>query len=473
MTAGMGPLRRIGIAAEHESPEDPEGADTRVALTPAGVEALVRHGCSVQVEANAGRALGFPDAAYRAVGASIGSRKDIYPGNDLVIKLKGPAHEDLSHMDPGSTMLCMAHVQSVPKRAEVANARGVNLIAMELIVEQPEVLTDAYVCSQLAMRQILATVPNGTASATELDVAFRGFTPEVFGALQYVARRRPRTLHMSQSGLPGYELPVSVGLAHQGCPVGHYPFDEITAGIAPSAMGEYRARYPLGMRGRRKIQSLHETGRAGALFGIELALRKSPTVRTVDDLGVSILGYGNVAFGALDECMRHGITRVDILTKRATRRPYVRSYLRSSDLIINGVEQGPRYRGNDYIITNEDLKSVLRPGSVVIDLMGGSAANRTAVEPIVECMRPGDPYSVQEGVYLASVWGWPLLGFRKESVERYSSQIVQVLLSDERLLNGWASAPANLVQALVAGPVLERTRLLSSQRVALSATLRA
>ncbi|MFI9719708.1 hypothetical protein ACIHFE_08625 [Streptomyces sp. NPDC052396] len=474
MTVGSSPFQHIGLAAEHASPEDPEGTETRVALTPDGVAALVRHGCSVAVESGAGRAMGFPDAAYRAAGVAIQGRDELYRGSDLVIKLNGPAHQELWRMSPGSTLLCMAHVRSVPMRAAVADARGVNLLAMELIDERPEVLTDSYVRSQLAMRRMLDGVPSGLEAAGELDVSFAGFAPDAFGALQYIARRDPRSLHMAQPGLPGYVHPVSVRFAHQGRTVGHYALDEISSDIATAAMGEFRAAYPVRPRGDRKIHCLHETGRAGALFGIELALRKSPAVRTVRDIRVSILGYGRAAFGALDECMRHGIAQADILTRRATRRPAVRRYLRNSDLIINGVERETGCEGGDYIITNGDLLAVLRRGTVIIDLVGGSVTKRTAVQPVVDATHPGEPHSVRNGVYLASVWDWPALGFRTESVERYSRQIVHVLLHDECLVNGLGNAPAGITRALVAGPVLARTGWhRSSQQVALSATLRA
>jgi hypothetical protein len=107
-------------------------------------------------------------------------------------------------------------------------------------------------------------------------------------------------------------------------------------------------------------------------------------------------------------------------------------------------------------VTDADLGSVIRPGTVVVDLVGGSASNRGAVEPIIECTSPADPVVVVKGVYLSSVWGWPLVGFAKESMERYSDQILRMLLFDERLLDGWEHVPEGVRRALVAGP-LSRT----------------
>ncbi len=452
------PFRHIGLAAEHRSPENPDGSEVRVALTPGGVEALVGRGCRVGVERGAGAAMGYSDADYLAAGAHLEPRDALYRAKDLVIKLKGPDHRDLARMDPGSSLLCMAHARSIPKRVEVANERGVNVIAMELIRESPEFLTESFLRSQLAFRHLLAELSN--AAIGELSVAFVGFSPDAFGGLQYAARCRPRSLHVVQAPPAAGPGVVTIGFDE---------LDDRAARLGQRLVDRHRAGRTPRPYGKRRIQCLHETGRAGARFGIELALRSNPLLRSPADIRTSVMGYGNVAFGALDECARLGVARVAVLTKRATRRPDVRRHLRSSDLVINGVEQPAPFRGASYIVTDDDLGTVLRPGSVVVDLVGGCATNRSAIEPIVECTHPADPYVVRNGVCLAAVWGWPLLGFRRESVERYSHQIVRVLLHDEQLINGLAAAPATIREALVAGPMLARRP--PSPRMALSATL--
>jgi alanine dehydrogenase len=174
-------------------------------------------------------------------------------------------------------------------------------------------------------------------------------------------------------------------------------------------------------------------------------------LRTVADLRVAVLGYGNVAFGALDECLRSGVSHVHIRTERTTEHALLRPHLEDSDLIINGIDGRDDPEG--YVVTDDDLGAVIRPGTVVVDLVGGSATNRGAVEPIIECTSPADPYFVVDGVYLASVWGWPLVGFAKESMERYSEQILRMLLADERVLDGFRTPPDGIRAALVAGPL--------------------
>ena len=468
-------MRRVGLAAEHESPEDPAGSEVRVALTPAAVKQLAEHGCSVAVESGAGMRMGFPDDDYRAASAAIVSREQLYRRRDVVIKLKGPTHAELASMDPGSLLICMAHVKSIPERAAICDERGIDLLALELVTERPPA-GEAYVRSRLAMQRLLA---GDGRPAGDLHIAFAGFDAAAFGALQHAARSHPRSLSVlapeavangtfgpgrsgdDGGGDRGGDRGRADGGGDRGPGRGGHDrggdrgallvdLDALAAAAARIPAAEVQpelARLPP----RRKIESLHETGRAGTRFGIDLALRTSERLDAASDLRVTVLGYGNVAFGALDECVRSGVSRTHIRTERTTERELLRPHLEASDLIVNGID------GRDdplsYIVTNDDLGSVIRPGTVIVDLVGGSASNRGAVEPIVECTTPDDPYFVVDGIYLSSVWGWPLVGFAKESMERYSEQITRMLLFEERVLDGLDDAPEGIRRALVAGPL--------------------
>lgn len=432
-------MKRVGLAAEHESPEDPAGSEIRVALTPAAVRQLSDRGHSVAVESGAGSRMGFEDDEYRAAGADMVSREELYRDRDVVIKIKGPAHAEVAGMDPGSTLVCMAHVKSIPERAAICDERHINLLALELVTERPPA-GEAWVRAKLAMQRILA---DDGRPAGELHIAFTGFAAGAFGALQQAARSHPRSLQMLASA-GDYRPPDTDGgtlLVDPG------PLAQTAARIPAGEVQPELARLPA----RRKIESLHETGRAGARFGIDLALRTDAHRGAPRDLRVTVLGYGNVAFGALDECLRTGVSHVHIRTERTTERALLRPHLQGSDVIVNGIDG--RDDPHSYVVTNDDLGSVIRAGTVVVDLVGGSATNRGAVEPIVECTTPDDPYFVVGGVYLSSVWGWPLVGFAKESMERYSEQILRMLAFDERVLDGLERAPETIRNALVAGPL--------------------
>lgn len=63
--------------------------EKRVALSPAGVQALVKQGFNVVVESGAGEASRFPDDLYRAAGAQIQGTKEVL-ASDLVVKVITP-----------------------------------------------------------------------------------------------------------------------------------------------------------------------------------------------------------------------------------------------------------------------------------------------------------------------------------------------------------------------------------------------
>ncbi|XP_048388003.1 NAD(P) transhydrogenase, mitochondrial-like [Stegostoma tigrinum] len=63
--------------------------EKRVALTPGGVQALVKQGFNVVVESGAGEASKFSDDQYRGAGAKIMGTKEAL-GSDLVVKVRAP-----------------------------------------------------------------------------------------------------------------------------------------------------------------------------------------------------------------------------------------------------------------------------------------------------------------------------------------------------------------------------------------------
>ena len=427
-------MTRIGLAAEHESPEDPAASEVRVALMPEAVRHLVASGRDVAVESGAGAQVGFSDDDFRDAGASIVSREEVYRGREVVVKLKGPTHQELASMDRGSMLVCMAHVRSVPERAAICDERGISLLALELVTELPRARAEAMVRGRLAMEQVLdeQDVPLG-----DLAIAIRGFPADTFGALQHAARVQPRSLEVvaastgSDAGGPLLEIGAE-RLAELGAAVTEADVQRGLDDVAP----------------RRKIESLHLTGRAGAGHGVDLALSAGNGAASAAELRACVLGYGNVAFGAIDELLRRGVQRVHVLTERTTHHSEIGPHLAESDVIVNGVDG---HRQGHYVITEDHLRTTVRPGAVIVDLVGGSASNRGAVEPIVECTAPTDPHTVRDGIYLSSVWGWPLVGFARESMERYSDQILRMLLTEEGVLDG--HLPDGVRAALVAGPL--------------------
>ena len=80
--------------------------ERRVALSPAGVQALIKQGFNVVVEAGAGDASKFPDEMYVQAGAAIRDAKDVL-ASDVLVKVGSPLPPSnpplthLSHHDIG------------------------------------------------------------------------------------------------------------------------------------------------------------------------------------------------------------------------------------------------------------------------------------------------------------------------------------------------------------------------------------
>jgi alanine dehydrogenase len=72
-------------------PKEIKAEENRVALTPAGVSALVGHGHTVFVEKGAGVGSGLADEEYAAMGATVlPTKEDVWEAAEMIIKVKEP-----------------------------------------------------------------------------------------------------------------------------------------------------------------------------------------------------------------------------------------------------------------------------------------------------------------------------------------------------------------------------------------------
>ena len=74
-------------------PKESHPGERRVAASPAAVKRFVELGFDVIVEAGAGDGASYPDAAFEAAGASIGSAEAAF-GADGVLKVRAPRDEE-------------------------------------------------------------------------------------------------------------------------------------------------------------------------------------------------------------------------------------------------------------------------------------------------------------------------------------------------------------------------------------------
>jgi alanine dehydrogenase len=91
-------------------PKEIKTAENRVALVPAGAEALVADGHTVLVERGAGAGSGFADEAYRAVGATIApAAGEIWSRADMVLKVKEPVESEWPCLRAGQVVFTYFH----------------------------------------------------------------------------------------------------------------------------------------------------------------------------------------------------------------------------------------------------------------------------------------------------------------------------------------------------------------------------
>ncbi|MEO8088951.1 MAG: Re/Si-specific NAD(P)(+) transhydrogenase subunit alpha [Gemmatimonadales bacterium] len=90
---------RIGV------PKETTPGERRVALVPESAKKLIQAGYQVVVEAGAGSAAAFPDAAYREAGVTLEPSPATVLGADLVLKLNRPEESEVAAMRPGSIYL--------------------------------------------------------------------------------------------------------------------------------------------------------------------------------------------------------------------------------------------------------------------------------------------------------------------------------------------------------------------------------
>ncbi|KAF6126046.1 nicotinamide nucleotide transhydrogenase [Phyllostomus discolor] len=112
--------------------------EKRVALSPAGVQALVKQGFNVVVESGAGEASKFSDDHYRAAGAQIQGTKEVL-ASDLVVKVRAPmlnqelnAHEADLLKDSG-TLISFIYPAQNPDLLDKLSQRKTTVLAMDQV----------------------------------------------------------------------------------------------------------------------------------------------------------------------------------------------------------------------------------------------------------------------------------------------------------------------------------------------------
>jgi alanine dehydrogenase len=119
---------KIGVPKEIKTNEN------RVALVPAGAEALVAAGHEVFVETGAGDGSGFSDADYTAVGAQVAPDADAtWAAGDMILKVKEPIEPEWKRIRRGQTLFTYFHFAADERLTRAHLDSGATCIAYETV----------------------------------------------------------------------------------------------------------------------------------------------------------------------------------------------------------------------------------------------------------------------------------------------------------------------------------------------------
>jgi len=115
-------------------PNEIKTHESRVALTPVGVEELSRCGHKVLIQAGAGQGSGISDEKYQQHGAAIvGSAEDVWANADLIVKVKEPLEVEWPLMRSGQVVFTYFHFAADEALTKAVMASGVTAVAYETI----------------------------------------------------------------------------------------------------------------------------------------------------------------------------------------------------------------------------------------------------------------------------------------------------------------------------------------------------
>jgi NAD(P) transhydrogenase subunit alpha len=306
---------RLAVLKERRSGE------TRVAATPETAKKLAALGCKVAVEAGAGLASGFTDAAYAEAGAEIcADAAAALFGAGVVLKVRAPLGagegevDELALMARGALLVGTLEAGANPGRAEAYAALGIEACAMELLPR--------------------------TTRAQSMDIL------------------------SSQANLAGYRAVIEgAGAYDRG-----FPMLMTAAGTIPAAnvfiMGA-------GVAGLQAIATARRLGGRVSATDVRPAAKEE-----IKSLGASFVGYE-------DEESKNAQTAggyakqlsADFYAKQAE---VVAAHIAKQDIVVTtALVQGRRAP----ILVTQAMVDSMKPGSVIVDIASDAGGNCAATHP--------------------------------------------------------------------------------------------
>lgn len=304
----------IGVPAENSPGE------RRVSIVPAGVAALVKAGCAVQVSAGAGREAGISDGAYEEAGARIVADRDaIFAEADAIVQVRGGGANpesgaaDVERIREGQLLVGFLEPLSAPAEIKALSDRRATACAMEFIPRT----------SRAQSMDALSSQAN-----------IGGYKAALMAA-EYLPKLFPMMMTAAGTITPAHVFVVGVGVAG------------LQAIATCKRLGAVIQAYDVRPAVKEQVQSV------GARF-VELELD------TADSEGSG--GYAQ----AMDEQFY------------AKQREMMARVVAENDVVITTAAVPGKPAP---VLVTEDMVKSMRPGSVVIDLAAERGGNCEITEP--------------------------------------------------------------------------------------------
>lgn len=132
-------------------PREVKDHEFRVALTPSGVNELVRRGHQVGVEAGAGKGSMIPDEEFASAGATIlQGAQAAWEFGDLVVKVKEPQEQEFPLMRPDQVLFTYLHLAAEPEVTRALMDSRITSVAYETVQLPDGMLPLLYPMSEVA-----------------------------------------------------------------------------------------------------------------------------------------------------------------------------------------------------------------------------------------------------------------------------------------------------------------------------------
>ena len=118
---------KIGILKEtHEN-------DKRVAISPTIVKNLIEKGFECMVQENAGIDSSFKNSDYSKAGALITTKKDIFKGANILIKINPFDNDELEKLKKGQIIIAQLFHKSHPNDMKIIASKGATALSMDAL----------------------------------------------------------------------------------------------------------------------------------------------------------------------------------------------------------------------------------------------------------------------------------------------------------------------------------------------------